>query len=355
MLSKTREDSGIKTVTLARGSSGPSLASSGRSSERASLPPRLASSPGIVEKSDPLRLLGSCGIVELLEHDPRPTFVVDVGDVTTSTLHSFALPILFANNAIRTNPSIWELVVGGNLSNSTGDEPTAHASNLFKEWLLNAVGQDGKIDMNPPPVEHGGIVWLSYTLRKRLRVISTVNSMPFLSSVPPTSVAVDFGVPSSSSAHTSGSGRDVVTSVPAFEPPDYFGSTVSPIAEDEDTAVSVESSVRKTDRNVPQTRDGDAVDGFFQNPDKLDLEGHPSFTNECVLRAQAAGEVDAFHRGKDSPRDHDVGFFDWTRLSITSSLPRHIQFARSIDWSSTPLGPIEYWSNDLRAMCNLIM
>jgi hypothetical protein len=50
-----------------------------------------------------------------------------------------------------------------------------------------------------------------------------------------------------------------------------------------------------------------------------------------------------------------MGFFDWTRLSISSSLPPHIQFARAIDWASTPLGPIEYWSNDLRAMCNLIM
>ncbi|KAI1527835.1 BaeS Signal transduction histidine kinase [Pyrenophora tritici-repentis] len=50
-----------------------------------------------------------------------------------------------------------------------------------------------------------------------------------------------------------------------------------------------------------------------------------------------------------------MGFFDWTRLAVSPSLPRHIQFARSIDWASTPLGPIEYWSNDLRAMCNLIM
>jgi hypothetical protein len=50
-----------------------------------------------------------------------------------------------------------------------------------------------------------------------------------------------------------------------------------------------------------------------------------------------------------------MGFFDWTRLPLSSTLPRHIQFARSVDWASTPLGPIEYWSNDLRAMCNLIM
>ena len=36
-------------------------------------------------------------------------------------------------------------------------------------------------------------------------------------------------------------------------------------------------------------------------------------------------------------------------------MPRHIQFARSIDWAATALGPIEFWSPDLRQMCNLIM
>jgi PAS domain S-box-containing protein len=57
----------------------------------------------------------------------------------------------------------------------------------------------------------------------------------------------------------------------------------------------------------------------------------------------------------DAPQDSEVGFFDWTRLEVSPSLPRHIQFARSIDWDSTALGPIEYWSADLRAMSNLIM
>jgi hypothetical protein len=47
--------------------------------------------------------------------------------------------------------------------------------------------------------------------------------------------------------------------------------------------------------------------------------------------------------------------FDWTRLPMSAALPRHIQFARSVDWASTPLGPIENWSFDLRAMCNLVM
>lgn len=50
-----------------------------------------------------------------------------------------------------------------------------------------------------------------------------------------------------------------------------------------------------------------------------------------------------------------AGFFDWTRLPNSPALPRHIQFALSIDWASTALGPIDDWPTELRSMCNLIM
>lgn len=33
----------------------------------------------------------------------------------------------------------------------------------------------------------------------------------------------------------------------------------------------------------------------------------------------------------------------------------HLQFARSINWEATPLGPIEEWSGDLRTMSNMVM
>lgn len=365
MLSKTRgEDSGIKTVTLARGTysglspPGPTSAASGRSSERSSLP-RTASPEGR-DRSDPLRLLGSVGVVELLEQDNRPTFVVDIGDSINVTASSSNLQILFANSALRLSSSTWELVVG-KLSDPTGEEPTAHASNQFRGWLLSTVIQGDYLDLNPPPVEHGGIVWSCYTLRKRLRVVSGTLPSPAASSIPSTSASNEFGVPSSSSHRTSGTLPDASSTAPAVEPQDYFGSSMS-------IPAIIESSHQdpSPEPTIPQNETSrvllDANEGSIQplqKPDKLEmppLEGHPSFTNECVLRAHAAGEIDSFHRRDPSPaRDHDVGFFDWTRLSLSPSLPRHIQFARSVDWASTALGPIEHWSNDLRAMCNLIM
>lgn len=361
MLSKTREDSGIKTVTLARGTfsglspPGPQGPASGRSSERSSLP--RTASPEARDRNDPHRLLASVGIVELLEQDTRPTFIVDIGDTANYIPDSPGLQILFANSALRANPATWDLVVAGRLSNLLGDDPTAHASSQFKSWLLSTVIQGESLDLNPPPVEHGSIIWSCYTLRKRLRVVSGAVPGPPVSSIPSTSASLDIAHPSSSLDPTPASGTELSPG-PAYEPQDYFG-TGAPVAvnEDPDQDPLPAPSPEHVPKSEPIAADKASIVPF-QRPDKLDLPNfsdHLSFINECVLRAHAAGDVDAFHRVPSPPEDNERGFFDWTRLAVSPSLPRHIQFARAIDWASTPLGPIEFWSNDLRAMCNLIM
>ncbi|KAF1955204.1 hypothetical protein CC80DRAFT_415608 [Byssothecium circinans] len=353
MLSKTREDSGIKTVTLPRGSysglspPGPQPTMGSRSSERLSLPPR-PSSPDTRERKDPLRLLGSVSVVELLELDTRPVFIVDMGELLNHEPDVSNLHIVFANSVLRSNASIWASVVG-NLPSPKGDEPTAQPSNQFRGWLLSTRVEGGNL-VNPPPVEHGGIMWSCSTLRKRLRVVSGTISTLAVSSIPSTSASNEFGLPLSSSVRTSATGIEV-TSISASQPVDYFSSTESKVAKDAHTVPISDPVPVKTDHTVP-------LDALSSKTDKFELpslQEHPSFTNECVLRAYAAADVDPFHRTVATSHDRDGGFFDWTRLELSSSLPPHIQFARSVDWASTPLGPIEYWSNDLRAMCNLIM
>ncbi|KAH6878716.1 hypothetical protein BKA58DRAFT_355050 [Alternaria rosae] len=359
MLSKTREDSGIKTVTLARGTfsglspSGPSGSVSGRTSERSSLPPAL--SPDSRDKSDPLRVLGSIGIVELLEQDERPTFIVDTGDFANYMPESSSFQILFSNSALRLDSSIWELVAGKPAS-SPSDNDMAHATQQFRGWLLSTVVQGDGFGANPSPVEHGGVVWTCYTLRKRLRVVSGTVSAPAMV-LPAVDGPNDFAIPSTSSAGL-GSGANGDASVSSTHPDelqDYFGSTIPTIPLGEPTPpISAPQPEPKYKKFV------DKGNSMIPRPSQIDttsVEDSSSFGNECVLRAHTAGDVDPFYRESNAHRNehHDMGFFDWTRLAISPSLPRHIQFARSIDWASTPLGPIEYWSNDLRAMCNLIM
>ncbi|KAH7138538.1 hypothetical protein B0J11DRAFT_546282 [Dendryphion nanum] len=361
MLSKTRgEESAVKTVTLARGTysglspPGPTSVPSGRNSERSSLPRTV--SPDGRDRSDPLRLLGSISIVELLEHDTRPTFIVDIGDAANYTPGSVNLQIPFANNALRSDPVIWDLVAA-RTSEQVDDEVTARASAQFKGWLLTG---DGVEDVNPSPIEHGGMVWSCYTLRKRLRVVSGALPSTNDFDIPSTSLVNQFSIPSVSSLPNSASitAARSPSSVDPAEPQDYFGNSVPTPMEQSSTEQTPATSVLQTEPVSITEGTTDAHGRTWPRPEKLDLStfrGSSSFTNECVLRAQCAGDIDAFHRHPSPPPEHDVGFFDWTRLPVSSTMPRHIQFARSVDWASTPLGPIEFWSNDLRAMCNLIM
>ncbi|KAF2127897.1 hypothetical protein P153DRAFT_294020 [Dothidotthia symphoricarpi CBS 119687] len=365
MLSKTRaEEGGIKTVTLARGTysglspPGPAALSSGRTSARSSMPPTC--SPEARERSDPLRLLGSVGIVELLEQDTRPTFIVDMDDFTNYAPESPGLQILFANNALRSSPAIWDTVTGKPPDDAV-DDALARATDQFRGWLLSTVLQGDLVHANPAPVEHGGLVWSCYTLRKRLRVCCA-DAQSHAAGVPSTSASNDFAIPSSSSlALASANTMDTTLSAQRSEPQDYFGSTstssVPSVAEVQPTPPTAQS--QHTAEQTTNTSSNASALGIFNKPSSLNVlsvEESLSFTNECVLSAHAAGDIDSFHREANTTSlDHDMGFFDWTRLSLSPSLPPHIQFARSVDWASTPLGPIEFWSNDLRAMCNLIM
>ena len=361
MLSKTREESGIKTVTLARGTfsglspPGPNGVPSIRSADRSSLP--RTSSPDAREKTDPLRLLGSVGIAEFLEQDGRPTFIVDIGDAANYAPESCSLQILFANNALRSSSSMWELVAG-KPSESITDEYTAHPTTQFRGWLLSTVAQDDSVEVNPSPVEHGGIVWSCYTLRKRLRVVTGAVPLDAAITLPSTDAGNEFSIPSASSVGLiSGSSVKISSpNGPVSEPQDYFGTGVPVVVQEEPTPPLITSPSRPKHIKEATSHPSSSEPRNSSNTHAQTLEDLSHYHNESVLRAHSAGDIDAFYREENFRiQDHDMGFFDWTRLPISSSLPKHIAFARSIDWASTPLGPIEYWSNDLRAMCNLIM
>jgi hypothetical protein len=266
------------------------------------------------------------------------------------------LQILFANSALRSSAATWALVAG-TPPDYISDEATALAANQFRHWLLSTVIQGGNPEAYITPVEHGGVIWSCYTLRKRLRVVSGAVPTHVAASITPASGPHEFPIPSTSSpGMISGNSILVSPNAPPSEPLDYFGTTRVMVVDDTPSspfAAAVHTNADDTGSHTPKD-----VSGIFPasaNISYPSVEDTSSYNNECVLRAQTAGDVDPFLREPTSPKENDMGFFDWTRLPLTTSLPRHIQFARSVDWATTPLGPIEYWSNDLRAMCNLIM
>ncbi|KAF2853516.1 hypothetical protein T440DRAFT_390040 [Plenodomus tracheiphilus IPT5] len=356
MLSNTREDSGIRTVTLARGTfnvpspPAPTSIPSGRTSERSSLAP--TTSPDVRDQPDPMKLLASVGIVELLEHDQRPTFILDIDDFHHQPPDVPNLHIVFANNALRSSASIWESVAG-KPPDVQSEEEAALANYHFRAWLVSNITPSEEPGESPSPVEHGGVIWSCYTLRRRLRVVSGALPPHPVTSITSTSAHIDFAIPSVSSAgfHSAYSMRTSSSSGRVNEQQDYFGANI-PIGE---PTPPISAPVKPA---PPARTSNDDDTGLCPKPSMVlaSMEDSASFANECVLRAKSAGDVDSFHRNHTGrSENHDMGFFDWTRLAVSPSLPPHILFARSVDWASTPLGPIEYWSNDLRAMCNLIM
>lgn len=359
MLSKTRgEETGIKTVTLARGTFsgssplGATSVTSGRSSERSSIPRTI--SPDVRERSDPLKLLGSVSVVEFLELDTRPTFVLDIGDNANYTPNSSSLQILFSNNALRSNSSLWETVVGKSPERPI-NEALSHATNQFRGWLLSTATKENERDVYPFHIEHGGFVWSHHTLRRRLRIVSGTIPQSNAAGILSTSVSLDFAIPPVSSVSYLFDYTPGIVSSPnqTSENQDYFN--LPAVQESEETNALTAMAHNHMNNTAATVSSNSSGSSSRLTRLKLSSIEDTAYTNECVLRAHSAGDVDSFHREPKTPKEHDMGFFDWTRLSLSPSLPRHIQFARSVDWASTALGPIEYWSNDLRAMCNLIM
>ena len=300
----------------------------------------------VFQLQDTARILNHVGIIELLEQDSRPTFIIDLADTANYGLGP--LRIVFANIAVRSNPALQELVQGKIGTSSPIPEPMKGFPQ-FKTWALSAAVSGESLDVCLPSFIHGGVSWSCSTLKKRFRVISSSGTVSQLSSNPSTDVpfATSLLITRSAPGSSAASAPRPVTS----EPQDYFGNAIpSPIPETEPKNNAADALVRKSISGEPTPETANGTRNRVKSGAVLSPEDHTSFLNECVLAAAAASAVDPF---LSIPRE--IGFFDWTRLPLSDDLPRHIQFARSIDWASTSLGPIEFWQSDLRQMCNLIM
>jgi len=325
MLNKARDElGGVTTLKLARGNvsnaSPPrstSTTGSWASFDRSSMP----SSPDSRNKSTSgLQILNNVGIIELLEQDERPTFIIDVAN--TANFHPGApLQIVFANASLRAYESILEMIAG----KADLDSPGVAVTNdfpEFKAWTLSFVKNGESLDICLPSFLYGGVTWTSSTLRKRLRLISGSGNNIMTGA----SGNSSNGPLSSSSALSER--KSTFARSPLGEtsqPSDYFGDATLP---------AIPSACSSP---LPFTSSSGSVSG---NPPK---------------QAMIAAQSEVITNDLMQTRYPESSSFDWTRLPMSAALPRHIKFARSVDWASTPLGPIENWSFDLRAMCNLIM
>lgn len=251
-------------------------------------------------------MLQGVGVIELLEQDERPTFLIDLNN--SANANRAGLHILYYNGSLRSAHEILEL-----LSVDQEDAASNTGFGRFKSWIMKTPKRDSA-GATPTSHSYAGINWTCLTLRRRFKFISGNSGFARVRLSSPTPLATVEEPMHEPQSRASSPAMPVTPDAEPVDAPDYFG--------DADPLETVDTGT---------ARDEDM-------PDDTNARHHPDeFTNQ-VFQSQTAKSI-----------------FDWTRIPLTESLPDHIRFTRMVDWASTPLGPIEEWAPDLRAMSNMIM
>ena len=351
MLNRAEESGGNRTTKLTRGMPGSPAPS--RSSPvpfghyTHTTDPLPAHRTYTRRDSTATQVLDSVGVEEFFQQDERPIFVLDM-DAPASD----ALSIVFTNAALRQRPGLFDSVHGrAEDAALLLDAGVPFAE--FKIWLLS----DHDVAACRNSFLYANVIWKTNTLRKRLRVVTGQIGV-----VAPTADLAQNGRPGLQKyQHLGSSGSQQAVHKYSPDGAGYFDiaprrrkSMQTPMileglvtstsdGYDQDSTIEAASTIRPAshgDTGMHDLLTASVSPGPRDepNPDFFPIRSNPENLH--------AGSMDYLT---------DKGFFDWTRLPMTPSLPDHIRFARGFDWSNTSLGPIEEWPADLRGMCNLIM
>lgn len=118
--------------------------------------------------SSALQQLDAIGLVELLEHDGRPTFILDL----EARLDDTKLQPVFCNASLRSSPGLQEVVFGTTQLHLECGLCESRTYSEFKEWASNSTGHAVSPDGNPLGFSYNGVVWTSFVLRGQWRLIS---------------------------------------------------------------------------------------------------------------------------------------------------------------------------------------
>ncbi|KAK0657681.1 hypothetical protein B0T16DRAFT_453116 [Cercophora newfieldiana] len=301
---------GITTLRLPKGqvsTSSPPRSSGTPGSWTSNELPGISRNPDGRPLTSPAQLFHGLGLMEFLETDPRPAFVIDLDN--TADFDTGPIRIVYANASLRAARHILE-----HLQVDAEDAGHNHEFSRFKAWAVACEPSRESPSSWPQSLEYGGIGWTCSTLRKRFRfVCGNSNVAP----VTPSSPSM---LPSASSLESQGQIRSRHNDASTPEA-DYFG-----VVED----LASPSTARTDTTSMLGSRPGTAMDELVTPGDELSLI--TSFQSQLQTT------------------------FDWTRIPLDDpNLGAHHRLARSIDWRSTSLGPVEDWPADLRILSNMIM
>lgn len=218
LLNRLRDEQGIvKTVRLAKGTA--STASPARA-HSLSTPTSTSSDSQSSRSGDyrhvpaELRDLHDWSVLDLLEADERPTFIIDLANSVNH--ESGLLKIVFVNASLRAAQGVHELI--------TQDADINRDFSRFKSWILSFVKDNRSMNVCLPSFSYGGVSWTCSTLGGRFRFISGNSSAV---SITPTSPAPPARASSVLEQRSQGNTptRDMIAPVRdrALSDSDYFG------------------------------------------------------------------------------------------------------------------------------------
>lgn len=239
-------------------------------------------------------------VVELLDQDSRPTFVIDL-DPDEAIGATQIVPV-FCNTALRLHERLLDAIVGSRDGNGPDKDDDGYKA--FSSWATGVTKFDDSKDVFPLSFMFFGMLWTGSTVRKRWRLISG-NA---LGASPPT--------------------RDLSgVSAMASQPTPTIPHTPSrPVTAASTTEVATSGSAQQAQRHPFKTEQTSSESTALSSQSK-----------RLVLAAP------------------DRVCSDWTAAEPKGVLSAHVAYARTVAWENTPLGAMKQWTREFRQVVNLVM
>lgn len=285
-----------------------------------------------------LKELDALGICDIFEQDPRPTFVLDLdtdyldyGEIKTG------IRPIFCNAALRLHDQLLDSITSSNGEVKEDTSQTPYAQ--FNAWATSISAFDDSRDVFPQTFLYHGMLWTGFTCRQRWRFVSGMQ----WSGVPPQVVE------HAPALHERASLK------PKAESRVSLGRETSMLTED----TTVDAIAKVTISDSPTRVVTPQMEGTVRG--SASVSTVPTFNNEYKARSSDPTTSEYTSNATSgsgasvtltSPED---GVPDWTAVEPRGKLSEHMLFARNVNWGATPLGSMETWSVEFRAVANLVM
>jgi hypothetical protein len=255
-------------------------------------------------------------ITEILDQDSRPTFVIDLDPDEDAPNGSNTILPIYSNSALRLHERLSDAIVGKDILQIPTDKSES-TFNEFRSWATSTTPHDDSKDVYPLSCLYAHMLWTGSTIRRRWRLISgnllwhATAPINNLSSGAPIGISTG-GLRVEQATKVSPVGLEITRNNKQFE--------------------KTEEESMQTDRSAISS---------FREPQS----SKTSFPQNTLGGGSSRGTGDSGHSKTSivlaAP---EKAVSDWTVIEPKGILTPHLKFARTVDWASTPLGPMEKWS-----------